>query len=254
MWNEVITLFQEYMGTGLIVGWFLLALVYLLVKEKRKNIRILFVYVPIILLLLYFNPLMAELIYGLAGNEIYYRILWLLPMTLVIAYAVIHLYGALKGKVRILFAAVCAVLCMISGSFIYNNPVFGKAQNLYHVPDTVVRICDAIEVDGREVMAVFPTELIQYVRQYSPVVCMPYGREQLVDRWWYYYDELYTVMEAEAVDVARMSVLAKERLCHYVIVRADKPLKGDPADYSYVLFDTIDGYAIYQDTTIYIGL
>ena len=50
------------MGTGLIVGWFLIALIYLLLKEKRKHIRILFVYVPIILLLLFFNPLFAKVL------------------------------------------------------------------------------------------------------------------------------------------------------------------------------------------------
>ena len=167
MWNEVITLFREYMGTGLIVGWFLLALVYLMLKEKRKNIRIVFVYVPLVLLLLYFNPLVAEIIYGLAGNEIYYRILWLLPITVVIAYSVIHLYGQLKGKIRIVFAAICAVLCMISGSFIYSNPFFGRAENLYHVPDSVVNICDAIEVQGREVaVKIIDSAIENYVEKF----------------------------------------------------------------------------------------
>ncbi len=253
MWNDVISLFREYMGTGLLVGWFLLAVLYLLIKEKRKHIRIVFVYVPIILLFLYFNPLFAKIVYGFVGNEIYYRILWLVPMTVVIAYAAVHLYGNIKGKTRILFAAVCGVLIMISGSYIYKNPHFHKAENLYHMPQTVVDICDAIEVEGREVMAVFPIEMLQYVRQYSPVVCMPYGREQTVDRW-NYYNEMYMIMEAEVVDVERLATLAKEWLCHYVILPKDQTLKGSFYDYDYILFGTIGGYHIYQDTTVYIGL
>ena len=253
MWNEVLTLFQEYMGTGLIVGWFLIALIYLLIKEKRKHIRILFVYVPTILLLLFFNPLFAKVLYAFVGDEIYYRILWLIPITVVIAYAAVHLYGTLKGRFRITFACMCGVLLVISGSYIYSNPYFGKAENMYHIPQSVVDICDAIEVEGREVMAVFPARMLQYVRQYSPVVCMPYGREQTVYRW-YVYDELYQVMEAEVVDVARLAKLAKEQLCHYIILPEDKKLQGDLLDYDYILFDTIDGYNIYQDMTIYIGL
>ena len=59
---------------------------------------------------------------------------------------------------------MCAVLVMLSGSFIYSNEFFNRAENLYHVPQSVVDICDAIEVEGREVMAVFPAELLQYVR------------------------------------------------------------------------------------------
>lgn len=241
------------MGTGLIVGWFLLAVVYLLLKEKRKNVRIVFVYVPIILLFLFFNPLFARIVYGFVGDEIYYRILWLMPITVVIAYAVIHLYGRLNGRIRIGFAAVCGVLVVISGSYIYNNPYFRRAENQYHMPQTVVNICDAIVVEGREVMALFPADMLQYVRQYSPVVCMPYGREQTVDRW-NHYSEMYMVMEAQVIDVKRLAELAKERWCHYIIVPQEKELRGSFYDYDYILFDTIDGYTIYQDTTVYIGL
>ena len=46
---EALKLFQEYMGTGLIMIWFLVSLLYLWVTEKRKHIRILFVYVPLVL-------------------------------------------------------------------------------------------------------------------------------------------------------------------------------------------------------------
>ena len=59
---EALKLFQEYMGTGLIMIWFLVSLLYLWVTEKRKHIRILFVYVPLVLLLVFFNPLVAKII------------------------------------------------------------------------------------------------------------------------------------------------------------------------------------------------
>lgn len=253
MWNEVIILFREYMGTGLIIGWFLLAVIYLLFREKRKHIKLLFVYVPIVLLLLFFNPLFAKIVYSFVGEEIYYRILWLIPITVVIAYSIVHLYGTLKGRFRILFACVCGALVIASGSYIYSNPYFQKAENLYHVPQSVADICDAIEVEGREVMAVFPVEMLQYVRQYSPVVCMPYGREQTVVRW-NIYDELYQMMEAEVIDASRLAELAKERLCHYIILPQEQKIDGNLLQYDYILFDTIDGYDIYQDMTIYIGL
>ena len=64
MWKVENEYFRSYMGTGLIVIWFLLSLVYLLVTEKRKPVRILFGYVPVILLLAFLNPLLARLIYA----------------------------------------------------------------------------------------------------------------------------------------------------------------------------------------------
>ena len=71
------------------------------------------------------------------------------------------------------------MVLMISGKLVYSSPLFSRAENTYHIPQVVVDICDAIEVEGREVMAAFPDEFLLYVRQYSPVICMPYGRESL---------------------------------------------------------------------------
>ena len=42
---DALKLFQEYMGTGLIVLWFLVSLLYLWLTEKRKYIRVMFLYV-----------------------------------------------------------------------------------------------------------------------------------------------------------------------------------------------------------------
>ena len=39
---EALKLFKEYMGTGLIIIWFLLSLLYLWVTEMRKHISILY--------------------------------------------------------------------------------------------------------------------------------------------------------------------------------------------------------------------
>lgn len=253
MWNNIVDLFQGYMGTGLIFGWFLLSELYLLLKEKNKPVRILLIYVPIVLLILFFNPLFAKVVYSFVGDEIYYRIIWLIPMTVIIAYTAVQIYSRVTGKLRIVFAGGCAVLVVISGSFIYQNPYFHRAQNQYHVPQSVVDICDAIEVEGREVMAVFPAELVQYVRQYSPVVCMPYGREQTVLRWGFRH-ELYHLMESESIEAEELARLAKQSLCHYIVLPQEKEVQGDLLEYDYILFDTIDGYVIYQDTTIYIGL
>ena len=83
---DALKLFQEYMGTGLIVLWFLVSLLYLWLTEKRKYIRVMFLYVPLGLLLVFFNPLVAKSVSQMADGEIYYRILWLLPVTPVIAF------------------------------------------------------------------------------------------------------------------------------------------------------------------------
>lgn len=253
MWKMITELFQGFMGTGLIMGWYLLALVYLWFAEKNRRRRVLLVYAPLAVLALYFNPLFARLVYRAVGDEIYYRILWLLPVTIVVAYATADLYGRLRGRKKYGFAALCALLVMISGSCIYASPHFHKAENLYHMPQAVVDICDAIQVEGREVMAVFPKEMLSFVRQYTPLVCMPYGREMLVDRW-QADNPLYDAMEAPVLDLDVILPLAKSYSSHFVILPEEKKTIGHAEDYGFVPVNSIDGYTIYQDTSVYIGL
>ena len=63
MGSDVITLFREYMGTGMLVIWFLVAVIYLWMKEEKRYLRISFLYMPLCFLFLYFNPLFARLVY-----------------------------------------------------------------------------------------------------------------------------------------------------------------------------------------------
>lgn len=246
MLGNLLKLFQEYMGTGLITVWFLLAVIYLFVCEKRKEIRVMLVYVPIMLLVLFFNPFFAGIVYTLLDDEIYYRLLWLLPVTVVTAYAVADIYGRLRGKNKVWFAAMAAVLVIVSGRFIYNDPHFHMAENIYHVPDCVVHICDAIEVEGREVTAVFPVELLQYVRQYSGTVCMPYGREITVDRW-DNSNDLYDIMESDVTDAGELASEARNQACVYIVFPEDKKIAGSLTAHDFDVFGKIDGYIIYID-------
>jgi len=242
----MIEIFQKYMGTGLIVILFLAALIYLLMNEKRKPMRILFVYSPITILLIYFNPLFFRFFAKMVGEEIYFRICWLLPMTVVIAYTVVSICEKMNGLKRICFVSAAVMIVMVSGKSVYSSPLYSTAENCYHVPQKVVDICDAIKVDGREVMAVFPDEFLLYVRQYSPFVCMPYGREVIQG----VYNELRSVIMSEEIEVEHLAELAKAYTCHYVILPEERVLVGEMEDFGYELFDTMHGYVIYKDTTM----
>lgn len=67
-------------------------------------------------------------------------------------------------------------------------------------------------------------------------------------------DELYNLLDAGTLEVEQIVEQARERECHYVIFTEKKELHGRFEDYDYELFDTIDGYVIYTDTTLYKGL
>lgn len=232
------------MGSGLVTGLFLMALVYLFLCEKRKARRILFVYTPIILFLLIFNPLFARIYERLLESETYFRLFWLLPYLLVLPYTAVLIAEQVKGWKSALVVVLAVGLIAVSGKPVYSNPLYSRADNIYHVPDCVVDICDAIEVPGREVMALFPEELVLYVRQYSPVVCMPYGREIFMGDM----NDLILVMEKEKIDLDALLPLTRESGCHYIVLRRDKEVVGDKADLQ--LFYETEEYFVFRDTSI----
>lgn len=253
MWESVRMLFVGYLGDGLLWCLVLMALLYLFFVEKDKVNRILFIYVPIILLLLFFNPLFMEVLYGFIGEQIYYRILWLIPAGVVIAASIVKIYNVLNGKKQICFLVVSFAILALTGKCIYMNGQYSVADNLYHVPEEVVAICDGVEIEGREVMVAFPTELMQYVRQYTPYVCMPYGREVLVPKW-KSFSELHDAMSEEELDVELVNRLATADGCHYIVLALEHKRDADFADYNYEQVMIVGKYEVLRNHNISLEL
>lgn len=257
IWQEILQLYKEYIGSGMVAALFLLSVVYLLFEEKEQVKKVMLAVVPLAIMALFACPVFAWILARCLDEEIYYRFLWLLPMTVVIAYAGVKLILKLQGIRRmVMLLAVCSVI-MVCGDYVYDNPYFSRAENPYHVPQTVADICDRIIVDGREVRAVFPLEMIQYVRQYTPYVCMPYGREMLVERW-QMYNEMYMAYEGDAAggvpEAENLAQTARKYAVHYIIWDSSRAMNGDLEKWDFVLENQVDGYQIYRDEKAYLGL
>lgn len=242
----MIETFLKYNGSGMMLSWFLIAWLYLFLAEKDKPKRIMLVYTPALVLLIFFNPLFYRFCSRLTEEAIYFRILWLVPVTIVIAYSILRIMGSLQKKKRIVFGLVAVVGIILAGKPVYVNPLFSVAENSYHVPDEVVEICDTIRIEGREVMAAFPPEFLLYVRQYSPYVCMPYGREEYKGS----YTEFYSLICQEEIDVEQLAAFAKGSGCHYVILSKEKELLGKMSDYQYEVFEYVGNYVVYRDSSM----
>ncbi len=240
--------FQKYSGSGLIISCFLVAWLYLFMREKKRQNRVLFVYMPALLFVIFFNPIFFRVFERITEEAIYFRFLWILPITVVIAYTIVCILNELKGKKRVIFGISAAIFIMLFGRLVYLNPLFTKAENAYHVPWEVVEICDTIEMEGREVSAAFPREFLLYVRQYSPYICMPYGRE-VFD----FYDPFFTLMESDEIELKELAEMTRQRLCHYVVLSKDKKLNGNLEENYYEIVAEVGNYIIYCDTRIYKG-
>lgn len=250
MQESMVGSWKNYMGIGLMSIFFLAAWLYLFIKEKGKMQRVLLVYVPLFLLLLYFNPLFWRIFDRMNFAKVYFRCLWIIPFGTILAYTAVRIFGSLRGiRKQCLFLAAVFFLIAAGGRCVYESPLWRRAENPYHVPDSVVDICDAVKIEGREVTAVFPLEMILYVRQYCPVIHMPYGREIIMNDWTPVppQSDLCDAMEAEEPDARILGTLAREDNCVYIIISEQKRLQGNLQEQGYYLFGKIDGYVIYKD-------
>ncbi len=246
MWNKIITLYAGFCGKGMIVALFFLALIYLFFKEKNKNNRMMFVYMPIVILILYFCPAVAAVVYALVSEDLYWRFLWLLPMTPVIAYAAVKVISSLQGKKQV-FAGVClGGMIIASGSLIYNSSTASPAKNYYHVPESVIAVCDLIEPEEGKVKAAFPWEMFQYVRQYSASIEMPYGREYILLSWARRSD-LFLALAEGTLNPELIAELARKEGCEYLVFSAGKVIDGEFEDFGFEQVGSTHGYVIYQD-------
>lgn len=248
----IIDSFRKFQGSGLIVVLFFMSLIFVTYSSKNKYIKDMLVKYPIYVLCVFFCPIWYLYIYIFDDYEILYRILWLLPLGIVICFALTEIIHKLGDKYRPLLFVVAILLIVVSGEYTYSNAYFSPAENIYHVPDAVVNICDEIEVEGREIKAAFPDEFIPYVRQYSSTICLPYGREIFMElgSW---ENELQVVLNSDVIDTEKCVFLLRDAETPYLVVASDKKFTESISNYEFIYVTTIDGYDIYLDNRAYIG-
>ena len=247
MLGTILSVIKSYMGTGIVTVVFLLCLAYLVFFEKDKVKRCVFVYMPVVVITVFLCPLTYKFYAKVSEAVTYYRLIWLIPVTPVIAYACTLLISNLKGVKRNLLVVVMAAILALSGKLIYTDANMVRAQNIDHMPDVVIHICDALHVEGREVRVVVPEEFTQFVRQYDPCICLAYGREFQMGMF-VQASELRFAMIAEDRDPNTIGILAAQRGVHYIVVRPGEEFEELPTYYEE--FMKVDGFTIYKNTLL----
>ncbi len=166
----------------------LLACVLLAVIKKERKAAFMAVY-TILTAVIVLSPVGYAFIGKLIGQDIYWRIIWFLPILPITCYAASAWIRLLPDKgipARILrIAATLGVCCIIalSGSLHYTSGDFWKTVNDLQIPDDVYQIGELINADraadGRaeETITVAAEDYTAaYLRLYDPTIAMPFGR------------------------------------------------------------------------------
>ena len=254
MYSNILDNLSSFVGNGTYFILFLCSILLLLFSMKKSEKSIMLVCYPLFCLLVFFCPIWLFYFMKQKDGEILYRILWLVPIDTIVCFAFVEFIGKVKGRARHLLFVAAVLILVLGGDFLYNNIMFSKSENEYHIPQTVVDICDEIIVPGREIKACFPDEFVNYVRQYTAVVFLPYGRSTFLSGSNQEHKMIKELVNSEVLDSSRLSEELRATNTPYLIVNENKEFSEDITQYGFIYVKTIDGYDIYLDEYSYIGL
>jgi hypothetical protein len=241
-----------YNSNSFLIPLFLIALIFLWVFEKDKNIKAVLVYLSAALAVTFTCP-----VYAMVGmkidQEIYYRVLWALPIGVLVCYSAVKLMVRFKNIIAkgIVFVLAILIIC-INGDLVYTKSLHFKSVNSYHLPQVVIDVADAVTFDKYKPTVVFPAELLPFIRQYSAEFYTPYGRN-ILESSWTFHNELYDAMEGdgESYDIKEVARCARNENCMFVVLSSIKEMNGSMEDEGYFLLNFVQGYYIYMDYNYY---
>ena len=237
--KDVFRVIWQYRGSGFLLVLYFIALIYLFITEKDKRNRFLVCYLPLTLLLIYISPVYYRIyVLKLDSHGTYYRNLWMLPVTVTIAYAACGIMRSVSKIPKWIMAVLMCTLLAVCGNFTFSGGAAAEAENAYHIPDYCIELCDAMEQDipGVNVYACVPLEMLFYVRQYDADICLVYGRDA-VEPVWGYYNEIYEAYElAEELDWDKVLGMTRDSslgtgVVSYFAVPADRKMTADPESF-----------------------
>lgn len=245
---------QSFSQKGCLFVLTLVSVLFLIFKKNRTKGELVLALIGVFTIFVYFCPIWFLYTSMRTDAEILYRILWIMPSLVIVCYTLVTVVFYIDKKYRAVSVLAASFIIILCGDYIYDNPWFNHAENAYHIPQSVIDICDYMEVPGREIKGCFPDELIPFVRQYTPFICLAYGRDSLLTGRNEKYSELEYNCNQSVINVEVVSELLRQEFCPYFVIDEDKKLNGDFSDFDFTLVTNIDGYDIYLDDNAYIGL
>lgn len=262
MWQFILENYHMYNMAGMYTALFLAALLFLYLKEKSREWHPTLLYSSLLLLAVIFNPVTAKLMTKfMSGEEVYWRMFWLLPMLPVIAYVAVCILEEQKEtkKKAVVFLALFFVV-VLSGDFVYTGNTivyngssffelgknFEKANNPYKVPDEVIEVCEIIEKEdggkkNHSPRVIVPWELVSYIRQYDANIEMLYGRLGG------HLPRLREEMYGGSPDIEKVVAHARVYSCEYIVFNVTVNYTQNPLDFDLELLGSTKTYRVFRD-------
>ena len=248
MITQIVTFWNNYWGGSLFPYLLLLSVIYLLIfKRKNAKTRYILAYL-FITLFLFFCPFTAKIIQKCIGDSVYWRVLWLVPSTPVIAYGMTELLRSARGILKPVLVVLCIGLVAVSGQEFYQAGYYGVVHNYQQVPDEVAGICELIRQDAGDSKYFLAADenICPYVRVYDPSVYLMVSHARRYTRGGAkkLYAQLNAPGELNYKEIARMG---QRFWCNYLAVKIpNEEQKAIIEQYDYHEIGVIGRYSVFR--------
>lgn len=179
--NSILEMFKNYYGDYKYFIAFILALFVniLLIKKESKEAKRIVIYLPMLILIILFNPILYWFEKPFAGGGgVYWRFFWLVPLAPTVAYAMVRIVYVKESKIfNYILTGSFVILFCILGNYMYQIHNFQKVGNIYKCPDDIlycIQVMSEQEVENKKAM--IPIAVVPWVRQYDANIVIEYDR------------------------------------------------------------------------------
>lgn len=240
---------------------FLLSIVYIFITEKNKKVKDFFVFYSIFILAIIWNPICIYVLNKFINIGSMYRIYYMLPTCISIAYAITKLIENCKTTKTKLAALACtSILIVFFGNCIFNKFTTEKFSNFYKLPDETVAVAYLIagDTETEEKKALVPYGMSSQIRQVCPEIKLYYSRivsnpkDENGNSLPHDTDDpsnYEPVQRLNSGDVQYITNLCKKSNTNYIVFDKNIPLKDRPENFGFEIYAETEKHLIYRLAT-----
>ncbi|MCI8484569.1 MAG: hypothetical protein HFH41_09545 [Lachnospiraceae bacterium] len=221
-------MYLQFCGPGMHLGMYFAAVLFLgmfsKTKREKESSYLLSLY-SLFFWGIFFFPVTAKIIMDYCiGAEVYWRMFWILPFPLIIAYAFTLGLKQIDVKWKRNCFAVCMAAAVILTGRLVDPLNFSKVDNPYKLPQSAVDVCQMIHEDAQkngisEKKTIAVNDLVSYIRQYDATIQMPYGRDGIKEGRFSNKNtrKIFEYINNPAIDFQGLLKYAKKENCNYLV-------------------------------------
>ncbi|MDO4632271.1 MAG: hypothetical protein Q4B01_00265 [Eubacteriales bacterium] len=252
--GTAVEIYLKYVGSSFHMLLLLPALLYFACSKTEREKKRVLLYYTLIFLLVYFCPLTVLVLFHFIGDT-YWRMLWLLPTPVILAYAMTqavreHKQWWLKSGLTVLFLGAI----ILGGKNVYlEDTPFQSSYNSEKVPQAAAVICDLIRQNRPEeerAKLAAPEDVAWYIRQIDGSIDQAYGRRIVATKEnTYLRDQIHRSGE-EKLNYKKLCRTLRKQNCNFVALpKGEGRVKG-MKKHRFHLISSVGDYLLFRDARV----